>query len=195
MRIFGCMAYVNVQKDKRRGLQSHTQKCIFIGYPAQYKGWMFLDLETRKELISDTAVFDERVFPGNSKDPVVLLAPEPEPVSFDEPVVVELDESEDQVGVRQPVDAPQPPLLPTNTQMPLTPPPSSRTVPPASPSPAPPSTPAPRHPRLSLSSNLPVYQRRHPLRHTETSPGTYGFQQSTKSASARQKPAATEMPV
>ena len=195
MRIFGCMAYVNVQKDKRRGLQSHTQKCIFIGYPAQYKGWMFLDLETRKELISDTAVFDEHVFPGNSKDPVVLLAPEPKPVSFDEPVVVELDESEDQVGVRQPVDAPQPPLLPTNTQMPLTPPPSSRTVPPASPSPAPPSTPAPRHPRSSLSSNLPIYQRHHPLRHTETSPGTYGFQQSTKSASARQKPAATEMPV
>ena len=149
---------------------------------------MFLDLETRKELISDTAVFDERVFPGNSKDPVVLLAPEPEPVSFDDPVVVELDESGDQVGVRQPVVAPQPPLPPTNTQMPLTPPPSL-------PSPAPPSTPAPRHPRSSLSSNIPVYQRRHPLRHTETSPGTYGFQQSTQSASARQRPAATEMPV
>ena len=77
MRIFGCMVYVNVQKDKRRGLQSNTQKCIFIGYPAQYKGWMFLDLETRQELIGDTAVFDECVFPGNSKDPVVLLAPEP----------------------------------------------------------------------------------------------------------------------
>ena len=156
---------------------------------------MLLDLETRKELISDTTVFDGCMFPGNSKDPVVLLAPEPEPVSFDDPVVVELDESEDQVGVRQLVDAPQPPIPPTNTQMPLTPPPSSPPAPPASPSPAPPSTPAPRHPRSSLSSNLPVYQRRHPLRHTETSPGTYGFQQSTQSASARQRPAATEMPV
>ena len=85
---------MNVQKDKRKGLQSHTQKCIFVGYPGQYKGWRFLDLQTRKELISDTAVFDERVFPGNSNQSVVLVNPEDQApsdpsvlVEFEEPVV------------------------------------------------------------------------------------------------------------
>ena len=99
LHIFGCLAYVNVQKDKRCGLQSHTQKCIFVGYPAQYKARTFFDLKSRKELISDTAVF------GNSKAPVMLFTPEPNPVSFDESVVVDLNEYEDQVGVRQPTVA------------------------------------------------------------------------------------------
>ena len=89
---------------------THRSVSLLATLPSTRDGCSLTWLETRKELISDTAVFDERVFPGNSKDPVVLLAPEPEPVSFDDPVVVELDESEDQVGVRQPVVAPQPPL-------------------------------------------------------------------------------------
>src|SRR5882762_1903532 len=37
--IWGCLAYVHVQKDKRRSLGSHMQKCVFIGYPSGYKGW------------------------------------------------------------------------------------------------------------------------------------------------------------
>ena len=32
-RVFGCMAYVFVQKDKHKKLESHMQKCIFVGYP------------------------------------------------------------------------------------------------------------------------------------------------------------------
>ena len=39
--IFGCLAYVNVQKDKRKTLDSHVQKCIFVGYPPGVKGWEF----------------------------------------------------------------------------------------------------------------------------------------------------------
>ena len=39
LRIWGCLAYVHVQKDKRAALGSHMEKCIFIGYPPGYKGW------------------------------------------------------------------------------------------------------------------------------------------------------------
>ena len=41
LRIWGCTAYVHVQKDKRAALGSHMEKCIFIGYPEGYKGWKF----------------------------------------------------------------------------------------------------------------------------------------------------------
>ena len=39
IRVWGCTAYVFVQKDKRKKLESHMEKCIFVGYPAGYKGW------------------------------------------------------------------------------------------------------------------------------------------------------------
>ena len=40
-RVFGCTAFVHVKKDKHSQLGSHTQKCVFIGYPSNYKGWLF----------------------------------------------------------------------------------------------------------------------------------------------------------
>jgi hypothetical protein len=67
LRVFGCTAYVYVQKDQRKSLQSHMQKCVFIGYPAGYKGWLFYNPTTKKMIISERAEFDERNFPGLSK--------------------------------------------------------------------------------------------------------------------------------
>ena len=66
LRVWGCLAYVFVQKDKRRGLESHMEKCVFMGYPAGYKGWTFYNPATKKYFISERAEFDERVFPGLS---------------------------------------------------------------------------------------------------------------------------------
>ena len=37
LRIFGSLAYVHVQKDKRGPFGSHFEKCIFLGYP---DGWL-----------------------------------------------------------------------------------------------------------------------------------------------------------
>jgi len=63
LRPFGCLAYVHLQKDQHRALLPHTAQCIFIGYPIDYKGWQFWDPSTQKEIISDSAVFRESVFP------------------------------------------------------------------------------------------------------------------------------------
>src|SRR4051812_2306592 len=41
LRVFGCTACVYVQKGQRKSLQSHMQKCVFLGYSAGYKGWLF----------------------------------------------------------------------------------------------------------------------------------------------------------
>lgn len=66
LRIWGCTAYVHVQKDKRNALGSHMEKCIFIGYPAGYKGWKFYNPTTKKTVISERAEFDERYMLGSS---------------------------------------------------------------------------------------------------------------------------------
>ena len=39
LRVWGCTAYVHVQKDKCAALDPHMEKCVFIGYPDGYKGW------------------------------------------------------------------------------------------------------------------------------------------------------------
>lgn len=89
LRIWGCQAYVFVQKDKRRSLEPHMEKCVFVGYPSGYKGWKFYNPTTRKFIISERAEFDERVFPGLStykaSSPVDLTPPgtlplTPEPI-------------------------------------------------------------------------------------------------------------------
>lgn len=67
LRVWGCLAYVHVQKDQRKSFESHTRKCIFIRYALNYKGWVFWDPETQKEVVSDSAMFNEQVFPGRMR--------------------------------------------------------------------------------------------------------------------------------
>ena len=78
MRVFGCAAYVHVQKDQRRALEPHTRKCVFVGYPADKTGWMFYDPSTKKFVHSDSAIFDEREFPGTkqAKEAIPDLMPD-----------------------------------------------------------------------------------------------------------------------
>src|SRR5438445_9145531 len=63
LRVWGCTAYVLIQKDKRHSLDSHVEECIFIGYPEGYKGWKFFNPTTKRTIISERAEFDERYFP------------------------------------------------------------------------------------------------------------------------------------
>jgi hypothetical protein len=63
-RVFGCTAYVHVQKDQRDGaFGHHMQKCVFLGYPEGYKGWRFYNPTTKKVIITERADFDERYMP------------------------------------------------------------------------------------------------------------------------------------
>ncbi|GLB41129.1 putative integrase core domain containing protein [Lyophyllum shimeji] len=72
LRVWGCVAYVHVQKDKQGHLGSHMVKCVFIGYPDGVKGWKFYNPETRKVIVSEHADFDERYTFGG----VVLNGPD-----------------------------------------------------------------------------------------------------------------------
>src|SRR6201996_5886691 len=62
LRVWGCTAYVLIQRDKRPlgSLGTHMEKCVFIGYPSGYKGWKFYSPGSKKVVISERADFDER---------------------------------------------------------------------------------------------------------------------------------------
>jgi hypothetical protein len=121
LRVFGSTAYVHVKRDKRNSLESHTKKCIFVGYPAEYKGWQFWHPESRQLFISDTAIFDERSIPGvGSFPPASALRPASTPSLHPQSFVEFLlpEDEPDQVGVlgrnraQVPLPPASPPLLP-----------------------------------------------------------------------------------
>ena len=86
-------------------------KCIFIGYPDGYKGWMFYNPTTKRSVISECAKFDERYFPGLKHTP---LMPQPFELPPDVPFHPLLDlggEEEPDTNLIQENHAPlQPPL-------------------------------------------------------------------------------------
>ena len=119
-RVWGCVAYVHIQKDKRDKLGPHMEKCIFIGYPDGYKGWKFYNPKTKKVIISERADFDERYTfgtisesgeikestpnrdytpgpavtdDGNEQEPVTPAVP---PVIEDQPAPVDEEPEQDQ---------------------------------------------------------------------------------------------------
>jgi hypothetical protein len=60
---FGCLTYVHLQKDQHKAFQLHTAQCVLIGYPNNYKVWCFWDPKVQREIVSDSAIFHESVFP------------------------------------------------------------------------------------------------------------------------------------
>ena len=64
------MVYASLllSQDQRGAFQPHALQCILIGYPNDYKGWRFWDTKARKEIISDSAVFRESIFPHRQPD-------------------------------------------------------------------------------------------------------------------------------
>ena len=64
LRVFGCRAYAHVQRDKRTSFQPKSRKCIFLGYPVDYKGWKCWDPMTNQVFISRDVHFVETEMPG-----------------------------------------------------------------------------------------------------------------------------------
>jgi hypothetical protein len=61
LRVFSCIAYVYVPDEKRSKLDPKAEKCIFIGYSLEQKGYRFFNPSTRKLQVSRDGVFDEMV--------------------------------------------------------------------------------------------------------------------------------------
>jgi hypothetical protein len=59
--MFSCIAHVHVPSEKRSKLDPKVDKCIFIGYSLEQKGYRCFNPSTRKLQVSRHVVFDEMV--------------------------------------------------------------------------------------------------------------------------------------
>ncbi|KAK9027896.1 hypothetical protein V6N11_067717 [Hibiscus sabdariffa] len=63
MRIWGCQAYVKHQMSTK--LEPKSQKCTFVGYPKETKGYYFYNSKENKVFVARTGVFLEKNFLSN----------------------------------------------------------------------------------------------------------------------------------
>jgi hypothetical protein len=55
--VFGCIAYVHVPNEKRSKLDPKVDKCIFIGYSLEQKGYKCFNLSIQKlQVIKDVVL-------------------------------------------------------------------------------------------------------------------------------------------
>ena len=59
LRVLGSIAYVHVQKEKRRKLDAKAVKCILVGYLDEQKGYKCYNPRTKQARMSNDVVFDE----------------------------------------------------------------------------------------------------------------------------------------
>jgi hypothetical protein len=52
LRVFGYITYAHALDELRRKLDNEGQKCIFVGYSEETKGYNFYDPHTRKVIIN-----------------------------------------------------------------------------------------------------------------------------------------------
>jgi transposase InsO family protein len=62
LKVFGCVCYAQIPKQKRTKLEETSEKCVFIGYSSMSKGYRLYNLKTNKVIISRDVVFDEKAF-------------------------------------------------------------------------------------------------------------------------------------
>ncbi|MCO5590454.1 hypothetical protein L7F22_044424 [Adiantum nelumboides] len=58
-KVFGCIAYVHVPNELRTKLDLKAEKCVFIGYSIEQKGYKCYNPVTRQVRVSIDVVFDE----------------------------------------------------------------------------------------------------------------------------------------
>ncbi|KAL9239100.1 hypothetical protein vseg_013451 [Gypsophila vaccaria] len=63
LRVFGCLCYPHLPSVSINKLDAQSIPCAFLGYPPNHRGYLCLDLSTRKIIVSRHVTFHETVFP------------------------------------------------------------------------------------------------------------------------------------
>ena len=75
LRVFGCKAFVHVQKAHRHKLEKKALEMTFVGYAEGTKGYMFWNPANRSIVTSRDVTFDENTFPARKNLPNNSSAP------------------------------------------------------------------------------------------------------------------------
>src|SRR5882762_9274941 len=139
-RIFGCLAYVHTQSDKRTKLEPKSRPMTFVGYETHSKGYHFWDKVSHSVVLSRDVSFDELTFPhcpcdSTSPRPSSLINPDLLFLSPPPPPSSGLDLSD---GDSSDGSSPSRPAMPLPAQ------PPTPVTPPSAPAPPPPRTRASR---------------------------------------------------
>ena len=59
LKIFGCIAYVHIPKRSQSKLDPRAEKCVFVGYAANRKGYKFFNPITKRFHVTMDATFIE----------------------------------------------------------------------------------------------------------------------------------------
>lgn len=157
-RVFGCKAYVHVQKSERAGkLDKKAVEMTFVGYEPGSKGYRFWNPATRSIVVSRDVIFDEESFPARK-------TPGNRPVTPDDGPFPEYTESsddasnaeaDDDLPIPLPIQIPEPqPEVHERPPSPVPPP-----APPAPPEPAPAVPERPPSPPPPVPVPRPAHQR------------------------------------
>ena len=69
LRTFGCTCYPNLSATQSHKLQPRSVKCVFLGYPENFRGYRCYDPSTGKVHLSCHVTFDETSFPFANTPP------------------------------------------------------------------------------------------------------------------------------
>jgi hypothetical protein len=85
--VFGCLCYPNTSSTRPHKLAHRSVPCVFLGYPANYRGYRCLDISTGKTIFSRHVTFDEAQFPflNPSKPSPNHSFLDPSPLIFTQP--------------------------------------------------------------------------------------------------------------
>lgn len=63
LKVFGCLCFASALKRSKTKKDERGRMCIFIGYPANFKGYILYDLKDHSTFISRYVYFYETNFP------------------------------------------------------------------------------------------------------------------------------------
>ena len=66
LRVFGCTCYPNTSSTRPHKLATRSVRCVFLGYPADFRGYRCLDITIGRIILSRHVTFDETSFPFSS---------------------------------------------------------------------------------------------------------------------------------
>ena len=61
LKIFGSICYTHIPKEKMYKLDEVSEKCIFVGYSSQSKGYRLYNLQTDKIIVCRDILFDKNI--------------------------------------------------------------------------------------------------------------------------------------